>query len=393
MQEIIPHIKDIWTNYCERNGHILKVINVDQSRPSDYMKELMTSDLIVISCFNAYVAGWMKIIRQKFLINTRWAFYLHNQATIGLWPLYELGVAQLFKDTDVFIGTCEGDLKSMDLCFKNAKTEILPFSSKGIDLLPIGSVMNKAQDIVFIGRISRQKNLESLIESMSELIQINSNLKLHIYGKEDFLGWPNMGLKKEESYLKELIELVSQRKLENHIVFHGFVSREEIKETWSHTAFVFCSPSLHSDENFGMAALMALAIGARVVLSDWGGHQNYMTHLNDICYGVAVYLDEKRGLHTKVSELSKALLQALNQDDIIDSKSDFFSYEGAVSNLSRLEEERGKGHGLTLSDFGQNLLMQRKKYKDEGELQKVFTSESDSVAIELFYCYGAIEEK
>ncbi len=393
MQEIIPHIRDIWTSYCEQGDHQLKVINVDQCRPSDYLKELMTSELIVISCFNASIAGWMNIIRHKLLINTRWAFYLHNQATIGLWPLYELEVAQLFKDSDIFIGTCKGDLLSMNLCFKNARTELLPFSSTGIDFLPKECSMKKAQDIIFVGRLSRQKNLESLIESMSTLIQINPNHKLHIYGKEDFLGWPNMGLKKEESYLKELSELVAKKNLEKHIVFHGFVPRDEIKETWRDRAFVFCSPSLHSDENFGMAALMALEMGGRIVLSDWGGHQNYMTHLKGVCFGIAVYLDKYRGLHTKVSELSEVLLKALNQDGLIENKTHFFSYEEAVTNLSRLEEPKGEGHHLRPSDFGLNLLAQRRKYKTEGESQKVFASESDPLAIELFYCYGAREEK
>ena len=393
MQEIIPHIKDIWTSYCEQNNHQLKVINVDQCRPSDYLKDLMTSELIVISCFNASIAGWMKIIRQELLINTRWAFYLHNQATIGLWPLYELEVAQLFKDKDVFIGTCEGDLKSMDLCFKNARTKLLPFSSKNINSLPQELSMKKAQDIIFIGRLSRQKNLESLIESMSELILINPTVKLHFYGKEDFLGWPNMGLKKEESYLKELTELVSKKNLENDIIFHGFVPREVIKETWRGNAFVFCSPSLHSDENFGMAALMALEMGGRAVLSDWGGHQNYLAHLKDVCFGVTVYVNESRGLHTKVSDLSRALLRALKQDEILERRSNFFSHDEAVSNLARLEDEKNTGYDLKLTDFGSKLIAQRRKYKNKGQVQKVFTSESDPVAIELFYCYGAIEEK
>ena len=91
--------------------------------------------------------------------------------------------------------------------------------------------------------------------------------------------------------------------------------------------------------------------------------------------------------------MSRALLRALKQDEILERRSNFFSHDEAVSNLARLEDEKNTGYDLKLTDFGSKLIAQRRKYKNKGQVQKGFTSESDPVAIELFYCYGAIEEK
>ncbi len=394
MEEIIPYIKDLWSDFCSRQQWELTIISIDQSRPTDYRKELMASDLIIVSCFNAPMASWLRLLREKVFIQTPWVFYLHNQATIGLWPLFEFGIGELLTESDYFIGTCDGDRLAMDLCFDGAQTLIHPFSKKSLGRLPpedLGDSAKEAHDILFIGRLSRQKNLESLIKAFAHLKKKRTNIELHLYGKEDSLGWPNLGIRREESYLAELKALAQELGVLDCVHFPGFVKREVIEEQWRGKAFVFCSPSLHSDENFGMAALMALEMKGRLVLSKWGGHCNYIQALPQLVRSIRVIHDGER-LRTSEDELEWALENALKAvtDNVIST--DYFSYEKAIHLLKQDFEGDGKKDGAKLrpSEFGRKLLEQRMRYRAK-DSQKLFSDEGDPFALELYRCYGAGE--
>lgn len=396
MEEIIPYIRQLWSDYiASHDGYELLIISVDEDKPTKYLKELLLSDLIVISCFNTPMAQWMRIIREKMNIQSPWFFYLHNQATIGLWPLFELGVGKYLTQRDRFIGTCIGDRLSMQLCFDKPRVFVHPFSKKGLKTIPTALSTQKASDIIFIGRLSRQKNLESLIQAFSKLSATSSSsseLKLHFYGKEDQLGWPNMGIKPQESYLVELEALAKKLGISERVLFHGFVKREDIQQKWETKPFVFCSPSLHSDENFGMAALMALEMGGRLVLTRWGGHCNYIENLPNCVYGINVYHDGIQ-LHTKLDELTQALDFALEKRKI-SKETEFFSYKQALSHLDRIFDNSANDsrNKLKLSTFGQQLLDQREYYHDKKKAaEQVFADEGDPIARELFKCYGAKE--
>lgn len=400
MEEIIPYIRELWRDFTvDFDKYKLSIISVDENRPTQYLQELVSSDFIVVSCFNSSMAQWLRIIREKMHIQSPWIFYLHNQATIGLWPLYELGVGKLLSQSDFFIGTCPGDQLCMELCFERANVLIHPFSKKGLENLPTQKMPSEVSDIVFIGRVSRQKNLETLIRSFSKLATLRPDLLLHLYGKEDHLGWPNMGIRPQGSYLKELKDLVDDLGLTNQVLFHGFVKREEIQKHWENRPFLFCTPSLHSDENFGMAALMALEMGGRLVLSRWGGHINYGSSLPEIVHCVDVYHDGSK-LYIREEELTSALKSGLQQCDY-DEETSFFSYVQALSHLNDIfVEVQGSASvntplntSLRLTEFGRKLLMQRKRFRTQRGhgTQKVFADEADPLAIEFFKCYGAKE--
>lgn len=394
MEEIIPYIKGLWRDFCLQEHWVLTVISIDQSKPTDYLKELMASDLIVISCFNAPMAGWLRLLREKIFIQTPWVFYLHNQATIGLWPLFEFGIGELLTCADYFIGTCEGDKLAMELCFEGANTLIHPFSKRSLERLPCEDLREntgEARDILFIGRISRQKNLESLIKAFAQLSKGRSDLVLHLYGKEDSLGWPNLGIRKEESYLAELEKLAEDQGVSNSVKFYGFVKRDVIQKEWVDKPFVFCSPSLHSDENFGMAALMALEMKGRLVLSRWGGHCNYIQTLPELVQGVCVIHDGSK-LKIEQEELVEALNHALSEVKGEMACTDYFSYSKALELLKQNfnTEDKSEKIKLSLSEFGRELLEQRRRYRAH-DSQKLFSGEGDPLAVKLYKCYGAGE--
>ncbi len=371
MQEILPHIQRVWEKKCQRDGHEITVVDVDQQRPHEYSKEILTCTHIVVCAFNLKIVAALQVIRGKLGVNSPLYFYLHNQATIGLWPLQHFKLFSFLRESDVFMGTCEGDSKCMNLLGLACENTLFA-SEDNLSHLP-ALKEEKIKDIVFIGRVSRQKNLHLLILAFQKICETDSSLKLHIYGKEDGLGSPNMELKKS-GYLNELKELAGHQ-----VFFHGFVEREKIKDKWKNKPFLFCSPSLHSDENFGMAALMALELGARAVLSSWGGHKNFLSFFPKRVFPVSVHIG-KYGPFLNINELREALELGLSGKELGKVSSPFFD-EQILNSLSI--DHRPSSRSLNLPQLTKKLLA-----KKSGE-QKVFEDYCDQDAHQFFKAYGA----
>ncbi len=388
MQEILPCIYEAWMSASQQMDIELITINVDEERPQAFVKEFLSCDLIVVTAFNGKVAQFLSIVRKHLRVDCPWYFYMHSLATVGLWPLHLLGLGNLIKTNDTFVGTCEGD----GLCLKESYPmadyqEAIFFTDKSPSELP--QLKKKAiKDIVYVGRISRQKNLHSLLMAFKLLKMEVPDISLHLYGKEDNLGCPNMGLKKP-GYLSELKELLKDQKISD-VTFHGFVNRGEIEKEWVDKDFAFCSPSLHSDENFGMAALGALEQGGCLILSEWGGHKNYISKYPERVKGVPVK-QSPFGPFIEISSLKVAMKEALNHGGA-KSTSNFATKDHAVELVKQfLNSKPKKSQSLIANSLIEEMLKRRKKNAEVSELyaQQVFEGFEDPHAHLFFKCYGA----
>lgn len=386
MQEIIPMIERSWSELAQKENLSLNIINVDESSPAQFMPALIASDLIVISCFNTKIARFIKLIRENFKIDTPFFFYLHGLATIGLWPLERFGVLSLFRSSDLFIGTCEGDLESMRIAFENARIQKIPFTI--FDSPSQHEHLSTSAPLVYIGRLSPQKNLEQLINAYSALpLSIRENHPLYLYGNEDHLGFPNIG-QKENGYLDKLKNLVSHLNLKEQIVFKGFVDRLEIqKELGSN--YIFVSPSTHSDENFGMAAFRALLSGATCVLSDWGGHKEYKSHYpNQVHYLTPVLSDT--GPLIPLQEFTETMLKAIRErQQGLSGFPEAFTIDTIHSLLIReLNVSISGNEILKARPLAQIVMTQQKEFESQEEIQRCFHSFSDPAFISFFKAYA-----
>jgi len=390
MEEILPQIEEAWSRTCKKEGDYFHRISVDNSLPGQYIRELMNADLIIVSAFNTKVAGFLKIVRASLGLQIPWAIYLHNQATIGLWPFYEFGIGELLRESDTFIGTCSGDGLAMKALFERCRYKLIPFVSE----TPVNerlALESAAREVVYVGRISEQKNLHSLIAAISLLKKEGSVFHLTLYGKEDFLGSPNMA-RKSDDYLLKLKNLAAELGLEGQVSFMGFRKREEIEERLKESNVIFCSPSLHSDENFGMAALMAVRSQCRLVLSNWGGHKNYIDQLPEITKGVAIYQNGD-GPFLRVRELAQSIskAQALQGEFSIDAS--LFSVERSEGKMSEtLNDYRHKTEEaffpLKSTPIHLQVLAKRETFK-EAFPQRSFSDYNDPLAAHFFHFYGA----
>lgn len=104
-------------------------------------------------------------------------------------------------------------------------------------------------DIIYVGRLAFNKNIDVLIKSIKVLKEKISNIKLMIVGD---------GPEKTR-----LIELVKKLGLEHNAIFKGFVERNNEVYNLMNSSKVFAFPSTR--EGFGMVVLEANACGLPVL--------------------------------------------------------------------------------------------------------------------------------
>lgn len=280
MQEIIPHIEETWQDYEKTVDQDIPIINVDALKLNQLLPQIINVNQLVVTCFNHRISQILKFVRFDLKLNISFIIYVHNMATISFWPFRHWINENPFIESDVFVTTCENDNRTILQVLPLAKTFVLPFFKKSYvlndDLVP-----DAIDSIVYIGRVSPQKNLHNLIFGYALSKKNNPDLPdLIIYGNEDHLGSPNCGIKCID-YLNNLKNLTSKLNIEKNVKFSGFVSREEIQKKLSSHKNLVISASLHSDENFGMAILQGLCTQNYCLISDWGGHSDFKKYYSD----------------------------------------------------------------------------------------------------------------
>jgi glycosyltransferase involved in cell wall biosynthesis len=111
-------------------------------------------------------------------------------------------------------------------------------------------------ELLFVGLISPLKNLELIIESL-RLLKNNFNVKLYVYGSF-----------KSPTYEKLILEKIEIYKLQDQIVFKGFISQNELLSVLNNNNIVTV-PSLH--ENLPMVIAESLMMNNIVIASKVGG--------------------------------------------------------------------------------------------------------------------------
>ncbi len=395
MQEIIPAIEADWQAAARAGRHEVVCLNVDGRGLSELVPAAMDATNFVMTCFNLKMAEAVGGLRGAVGIDARLFVYLHNQATIGCWPFWVFGPADALRTGDVFLSSCSLDAATLSHSFIESRVECLPFSLPQLaELQPAPTavrVPGAPVSFVFVGRVSVQKNLHTLIHAFSLLSRLRPELAatLEIFGQEDDLGSPNMGWE-GRSYLAWLRELGARLELADALQFRGHLAREALYEELDRRPHVFVSSSLHSDENFGMAALRALAAGNPAVLSAWGGHVDFESSFPEQVSLAGVY-ESERGPYVDARELAERMLESATATSsvapILPSR---YRRESIASELFRLATEKQElGRPLVASETARQLVDRRARFlKDSPRESKIFTSYADPAALPFLRGYG-----
>ena len=396
MQEIIPSLEQHWLQSQQDQLHDVKSVNIDQLSIKDYLPLLFAADNIVITCFTFKMAQLTKFFRDELRLKARYIVHLHNQSTIACWPFHKFSLGGQLHEDDIFISSCSRDQKTFLLGFEKARVECVPFTfSKGMapDMM---TVVKKTTDknFVFIGRLSVQKNLHTLLWAFAIFMQRNPGYKgqLIFVGGEDDLGSPNMDMKSPgyQEYLQSLVQLLS---LQQKVVFKGHMQREELYRELDSQDYVFVTPSLHSDENFGMAVFRALVEGRNAVLTDWGGHTDYVDYFKDQVHLIPVY-GESMGPWISPYQLAECLEEVICKDHHGYHLPAYYQSQGISKKYQEIALTRESSMSpLKRSILADSVLQAREQYSSESAT-KIFRSYDDPNVQPFFkgYGMGAFEE-
>lgn len=277
MQEVIPYIEACWESMSSEDYEVV-TFNIDSLSVAELTPKLIGADRVVITCFNYRMCKVVQYIREILRLNINFLIHTHNLSTIAFWPYRYFASSEIFLKSDVFITSCYNDKKILQKVFQDPVIHVIPFFTKNT-LSSAKASLQKPQNIVYFGRISAQKNLHNLIFAYSMLKQKYGEdvPPLILFGKEDHVGAPNMNIRCE-NYLEFLQSICTKLKISSSVFFKGHVDRQLIDDFLNDKSNLFVSPSLHSEENFGVAAMQSILARNRALLSDWGVHSDFKVH-------------------------------------------------------------------------------------------------------------------
>lgn len=167
----------------------------------------------------------------------------------------------------------------------------------------------KEKILIYVGRVSKQKNVDILISTFQKIKQKIKPTKLFIVGQFDDFGAPTLGLNQVNGEQFSDILPMIDRKISD-INFFSLKKAANLNSLFN-AADSFASFSLTHDEDFAMAVSEALATGLPVCLSSWGGHTEYISNYK-CAHGVPVYLSSKGLLFDQI-EIQNGIVNITSQ--------------------------------------------------------------------------------
>ncbi|MBL7056631.1 glycosyltransferase family 4 protein [Candidatus Woesearchaeota archaeon] len=169
------------------------------------------------------------------------------------------------KNSDIITVNSDATRKELEKRFPeySSKIKTIPM---GVDIGKFKNKITKNPEkysknkiILFVGRLSDQKGLQYLIDSMKDITRYDSQVKLLIIGTGP--------------YEKHLRNKVRRNNLMNEIEFLGSLAPNEVSK-YHNFADVFVLPSLSNKtgtEALGLSLLEAMSSGCAVIGTDVGG--------------------------------------------------------------------------------------------------------------------------
>ncbi len=206
------------------------------------------------------VARLKKILGFKAILHGHAPFHKLSQLGIAIWAYHRVvdaigrGYLDLY-DKFIALTPYERDFMLHNLGLPEDKTIIIP---NGIDFPEIHFNINKNDEcceVLYLGRISREKNIPLLIKAMRCVVKELQDVKLTLVGPD-------------EGIMKWVYDYARKHDFKHVIEYLGSVYGERRYTIYARTA-VYALPSLY--EAFAMTLLEAGIVGTPSVITGYGG--------------------------------------------------------------------------------------------------------------------------
>lgn len=399
MEEVIPAIERVWIGIGQSRRENVRMLCVPLAPDVEQRFQTSASQLkrIVITAVTPGTIRVALLLRLQMKVAAPMVVYLFGDATEGL---HAFGAfADVLTESDMFVASCEAEAVATRCCLPNAQVSVIPFPL--VDQFKLNSgerdLRLRAARLAYVGRVSEQKNLHTLLFALWILHTSYGRLPsitLDVYGGVDDLGSPNMGLKFPNygTYLQGLAELLGV----GHMVkWHGFKPREWLFDNVHLQPHILVSPTLHSDENFGTCVLASLTNGHQVVTTAWGGHFGFQEWFSQQLTLVPVHRSTMGPVVSPVL-LANAILRVIDrmssvvvEDATLDRARAAFSDSTVTTRiLEMLTRPGGRPVPLQKSPTQRYIDQRRALF---GGSRKIFANYEDPVAQIFFEAYGMKE--
>jgi glycosyltransferase involved in cell wall biosynthesis len=396
MQEVIPAIERVWTGIGQSKRENVRMLRVPLAPEIEQRLQTSASQLkrIVITVATPETVRIALLLRLQMNVAAPMIIYVSGDSTEGFHAFGDL--ANVLTERDIFVVACEAEAVATRCSFPSAEVSVIPFPL--VDQFKVNGgerdTRLKAARLAYVGRVSEQKNLHTLLFSLWILRNSHGwaqRITLEVYGGEDNLGSPNMGLKYPNygRYLQGLAELLG---IDNMVTWHGFKSRDWLFDNVHLKPHIFVSPTLHSDENFGSSVLASLVNGHQAVTTAWGGHFGFQEWFSQQLILVPVHRSTMGPVVDPVL-LANAISQAINRmstvvvkDAALDLARAEFSESSVITRtFELLSRPVGKPVSLQKSPTQRHIDERRALF---GGARRIYTDYEDPVAQIFFEAYG-----
>lgn len=292
-----------WYRYRNEERELTLLEVKPGGQQDEWRKAALQTDLFIINKISPITAQFIKLVR-TLNPSVKMIFHAFESPSVYFAGTYLYGLEQFLYEEDLWLMSCEADLELAHKTFENINALVLPLRIP--DTFLNSEVTSRLKDLYYVGRISEQKNLHELLMAVwlirDELR--NKKRKLKIIGYEDFLGLPNLRIP-SIGYLEFLYRISTILGINDLVEYHPAIPQGQIVSVISNGVFI--SPSVHSDENFGLVAYRALNAGIPVILSHWGGHKDFEKYFSGINF-VGITSSEKVP-HANPYEMAQKILK------------------------------------------------------------------------------------
>ncbi|MFY9622115.1 MAG: glycosyltransferase family 4 protein [Pyrinomonadaceae bacterium] len=288
---------------------------------------------------------------------------------------------QYFKSTDIIVCHCEAEMEITQKFFTNAQLRYVPFVYDDSIFYPLAesaradakAALGFAPDdkiLLYVGRISIEKNLHTLLRIFSIVQEIVPNVHLVIAGRPmdnpfmEFGVFP-LNMKNTLTKLYKKLGVADER-----VHFIGSKAPDELRDLYS-VADAVTNLTLNHDENFGLAQVEAMGCGTPVVGTNWGGLKDTIND-GESGYKVSTYASSALGIKVDWWEGLCRIVSMLNSNeaerrrwrctsrDYVHEKFSFDPYRRAIEALlaDGMELKEENCESLALTDFGREFFQE-----------------------------------